>query len=54
MKAFNNLCWMLLGVAVGAGSYYCYSECQSNGGVSQTMNKVKQKAGKKINDILEK
>lgn len=53
MKALNNLGWMLLGVAVGSGVLYCYNECTCNGGVKQTINKVKKKAGKKLENMME-
>ena len=53
MKALNNLRRMMLGVAVGSGALYCYNECTCNGGVKQTINKVKKKAGKKLENMME-
>lgn len=54
MKALNNLGWMLLGVAVGSGALYCYNECSCNGGIKQTVNKVKKNAEKKLENMMEK
>lgn len=53
MKALNNLGWMLLGVAVGSGAFYCYNECTTNGGIKNTVNKVKKKAGKKLENMMD-
>lgn len=52
MKALNNLGWMLLGVAVGSGSLYCYDEVSKNGGVKKTIDKVKKQAGNKLEDMM--
>ena len=54
MKALNNLGWMLLGVAVGSGALYCYNECSCNGGIKQTINKVKKNAEEKLENMMEK
>lgn len=53
MKALNNLGWMLLGVAVGSGAFYCYNECQTNGRIKQTISKVKKNASKKLENMME-
>ena len=53
MKALNNLGWMLLGVAVGSGALYCYNECSCNGGIKQTINKVKKNASKKLENMMD-
>ena len=50
----NNLGWMLLGVAVGSGAFYCYNECNCNGGIKNTMHKVKKTARDKIENMMEK
>ena len=50
----NNLGWMLLGVAVGSGAFYCYNECNYNGGIINTMHKVKKTASDKIENMMEK
>ena len=54
MKALNNIGWMLLGVAVGSSAFYCYNECSCNGGIKQTVNKVKKKASQKIENMMDK
>ena len=54
MKGLNNLGWMLLGVAVGSGAFYCYNECYSNGGIKQTIDKVKKKASNKLENMMDK
>lgn len=45
---------MLLGVAVGSGALYCYNECSCNGGIKQTINKVKKNASDKLENMMEK
>ena len=45
---------MLIGVAVGSGALYCYNECSCNGGIKQTIDKVKKKASNKLENIMEK
>ena len=52
MKALNNIGWMLLGVAVGTGSMYCYNEYSSD--IKNTFNKVKKTASKKLENMMEK
>ena len=42
MKTLNNLCWMLLGVAVGSGGFYCYNEYACSSDIKQAMKKVKK------------
>lgn len=54
MKALNNLGWMLLGVAVGSGAFYCYNECSCNGGIKNTIDKMKKQAGDKLENMMEK
>ena len=53
MKALNNLGWMLLGVAVGSGALFCYNECYCNGGIKQTINKIKKNANKKLENMMD-
>ena len=43
MMKMSNLAWMLLGVAVGTGSYMGYCEIQKCGGVKPAMNKMMDK-----------
>ncbi len=54
MKAMNNLGWMFLGVLVGSGALYCYNECSCNGGVKETLDKVKKKASNKLENMMDK
>ena len=49
----SNLGWMLLGVAVGSGALYCYNEASCNGGIKQTINKVKKTANKKLENMMD-
>ena len=50
----NNLGWMLLGVAVGSGAFYCYNECNCKSDIKQTINKVKKNASEKLENMMEK
>ena len=52
MKTLNNLGWMLLGVAVGSGAFYCYNEASCNGGIKDAVNKVKKNASKKLENMM--
>ncbi len=54
MKTLNNLGWMLLGVAVGSGALYCYNECSANGGIKNTIDKVKKDVGNKLENMMDK
>lgn len=51
MKALTNLGWMLLGVAVGSGAVYCY-ECTCNCSAKDSVNELKKKAGKEIENMM--
>lgn len=54
MKGLSNLGWMFVGVLVGSGAFYCYNECSCNGGIKNTINKVKKSASEKLENMMEK
>lgn len=54
MKTVNNLGFLFLGMALGSGALYCYNECACNGGIKNTINKIKKDASNKLENMMEK
>ena len=52
LKTLSNLGWMLLGVAVGSGGVYLYSETSKGASPKKTINKIKKQASKKIENMM--